>query len=591
MTAAPAPVPAAASPRVSPLLRRRPPRLPAGLTVLPDEARTMGCSVWGTRGSGKSRLLGRLIAWQDFFKGVPLVIIDPIGGTIDHFFDKISRRPARERAALWTRVRYVSMAGRAGRVIPFPIWSPVGAERPSDTAQRYLDVLTRTDPELIKAPVQGLNALAPLASAAGLVLPALGLGITEAASLISEPGRWQPRLARLAGERPQLAAPIGELLALYALSPREREVRTATFKAKLGLFRFSENFQAIFGADRMGLSWPDAVKYRQAILLDFRDIHSAPLKKFSLLWVYASLLTFIKQRGHGRHTPISLIIDELSFLVGSAAVNTDLLAADLDELINRISRSHAVWLTLAGQELFQLPEQLRQTVLSTGTVLFGQTSDYQTAEELARRYYTYDPYKVKKYEAVHGVVEPVGSRYLSSPAVHGIVDWRTTEFSPWEQNYLHSRHFLTLPAFHFLLGRSRREGQLPTHLEPISTAKLDPGQFPDTRHVECLRSQLMVRDGVVEQVVLAQIRRRLPRLPGQIRTDRTGSAGRPAAAPSRGDAARSPSDATGTFDVPTAVTETVSGEATTLLGGVVPDQQPGEDQLISRHRSDEQEGG
>ncbi len=470
----------------------------------------MGIGVWGTRGSGKSRLLGRLVAWQDFFRGVPLVIIDPIGGTIDNFFDKISRRPARERAAQWTRVRYVNMAGQSGRIIPFPIWSPLGAERPSDTAQRYLDVLMRTDPELIKAPVQGLNALAPLATAAGLVLPALNLGITEAFSLVSEPGRWQTRLTRLAGERPELTQAVGELLALYSLSPRERESRTATFKAKLGLFRFSENFRAIFGAKEMGISWPDAVKYRQAILLDFRDIHSPPVKKFALLWIYHSLITFIKQRGHGRHLPISLIIDELSYFVGTVAMNTDLLTADYDELINRISRSHAIWLTLAGQELFQLPEQLRRTVLSTGTVLFGQTSDYQTAEELARRYFTYDPYLVKKYEAVYGVVEPVGSRYLSSPAIHGIVDWRTTEFSPWEQNYLHSRTFLTLPAFHFLLGQSPREGQLPTELQPISTARLDPGQFPDKRHVNRIRLQLMRRDGVSEQTILAQIRRRTP---------------------------------------------------------------------------------
>jgi hypothetical protein len=79
--------------------------------------------------------------------------------------------------------------------------------------------------------------------------------------------------------------------------------------------------------------------------------------------VYNSFLTFIKQRGHGKMSePISFIIDELSYLVSSTAVNGDLLTADLDELINRIARSHGIWLTLATQELFQLPEKFRSTV-------------------------------------------------------------------------------------------------------------------------------------------------------------------------------------------------------------------------------------
>lgn len=505
-------------------LRRHRRHLPSGLRVLPDEARSMGLSVWATRGAGKSRMLGRLIGWQDFFQGVPLVILDPIGGTIDNFLDKVSRRPPRERAALWTRIRYVNMNGQDGRVVPWPIYRPAHAgERASATAQRYVDVLTRADPNLARAPIQGLNALAPLANAAGLVLSALGLGITEAWSLVSEPGRWQTRLTRLATERPELAGATGELHTLFALSPRERENRAATFKSKLSLFRFAPNFRAIFGAKQMGISWPAVVTHRQAILLDFRDIHSPQLKKFCLLWVYHSLVTFIKQRGHGRQIPISLIIDELSYLVGTAADNTDLLTADLDELINRISRSHRIWLTLAGQELFQLPEQLRQTVLSTGAVIFGQTSDYQAAEELARRYYTYNPYRVKKAEPIQGVVEPAGTRYRGSPTVYGTIAIRTTEFTRDEQNYLHSRNFLQLPAFHFLLGQSPREGQLPTHLQPITTGRLDAGQFPDKKKVDRIRSELMRRDGVSEQAILAEIQTRLASPPHRVSTDRAAS--------------------------------------------------------------------
>ncbi len=50
-----------------------------------DAGRLMGLLVLATRGTGKSTLLGRIVALQDFLRGVPLVILDPLGGTIDYF--------------------------------------------------------------------------------------------------------------------------------------------------------------------------------------------------------------------------------------------------------------------------------------------------------------------------------------------------------------------------------------------------------------------------------------------------------------------------------------------------------------------------
>jgi hypothetical protein len=38
----------------------------------------MGMYLLGARGSGKSRLSGRVIAWQDYRSEIPLVIIDPL---------------------------------------------------------------------------------------------------------------------------------------------------------------------------------------------------------------------------------------------------------------------------------------------------------------------------------------------------------------------------------------------------------------------------------------------------------------------------------------------------------------------------------
>jgi hypothetical protein len=51
----------------------------------------MGIYLLAGRGTGKSRLLGRKIAMADFLAGIPQVIIDPVGATIDNFLDKVVR--------------------------------------------------------------------------------------------------------------------------------------------------------------------------------------------------------------------------------------------------------------------------------------------------------------------------------------------------------------------------------------------------------------------------------------------------------------------------------------------------------------------
>jgi hypothetical protein len=65
-------------------------------------------------------VLTRLNIW----KGMPRVVIDPLGNTTDEFLDKLLRRlkegrrpeaiPAAEEPLAWQRIRYVDMSGRNG---------------------------------------------------------------------------------------------------------------------------------------------------------------------------------------------------------------------------------------------------------------------------------------------------------------------------------------------------------------------------------------------------------------------------------------------------------------------------------------------
>src|SRR5260221_24137 len=84
------------------------------LAWVSDSARFNGIHVMGGPGSGKSRLNGRGVAFIDFLRGVPVVIFDPTGGTIDNFLDRLLRLPASYQEQLWQRVIYVDMSGDLG---------------------------------------------------------------------------------------------------------------------------------------------------------------------------------------------------------------------------------------------------------------------------------------------------------------------------------------------------------------------------------------------------------------------------------------------------------------------------------------------
>ena len=110
-----------AIPRITPALPQKP-----GKHSLSRSARSMGIYMLAGRGTGKSRMLGRQIAMQDYLAGFPQVIFDPVGATIDNFLDKVTRFlqhvPASERHRFWDRIVYVDMSGKHGVVVPLPLY-------------------------------------------------------------------------------------------------------------------------------------------------------------------------------------------------------------------------------------------------------------------------------------------------------------------------------------------------------------------------------------------------------------------------------------------------------------------------------------
>lgn len=471
-----------------------------GLLWLHGPARNMGIHLAAGKGSGKSRMMGRIIGWLDFLCGVAQVIFDPVGGTTDNFLDKLVHLPREYQERLWPRVVYVDMSGRGGRVVPWPLYYRLGDESLAEIAGRYLQAVRRIDPFLQTASIEGWNALWRAGMYAGMVLAALDCQITEAESLLSTPEAWEGRMKRALRQYPELAPAVAFFTGEYdSWDPHTRDRRTSSFRNKIAQFSLDPAMRAMFGAPEAGIDWQEVEEKRLTVLLDFRHEYDLERRRFKMYWAFSHFLEYVKHRGPGRHQPLGLIVDELAALTNLEAMGNSIFASDLDEFINVIARNYMVWPTIAHQEMWQVDERLQKTLMTMGTQILGVTSDPDSAVGLARRFFRYDPHWVKKIERVWM------SDMLFGPYV---VDHRTVEFTPEEQMIMGSERFMDLGRFQFLVRPAPGEGDVTGRLRAVSIANFDRGLYPDEALVGEARRLLAKRAGRPVDEVLEEIEAR-----------------------------------------------------------------------------------
>jgi hypothetical protein len=243
---------------------------------LSRSSRSMGIYVLAGRGTGKSRLMGRKIAMQDFLAGIPQVIFDPVGATIDNFLDKVARLvhdiPRWERRGIWDRVIYVDMSGKGGDVVPFPLYYRLGTERSLlEIAERYLQTIIKSNPDLFHAQVLGWPPLHRIGVYTGMVLTALGYQITEAEDLLRHPEQWESRFAEAERRYPEAAPAVAFFRNEYIPMRHQDRARLITpFLDKIFTFNLDETHRAMFGASQPGINWNVVAQKGQTVLLDFR---------------------------------------------------------------------------------------------------------------------------------------------------------------------------------------------------------------------------------------------------------------------------------------------------------------------------------
>jgi hypothetical protein len=491
-------------------------------SALSRSSRSMGIYVLAGRGTGKSRLLGRKIAMQDFLAGFPQVIFDPVGATIDNFLDKLTRFlqeiPASLHSRFWDRITYVDMSGKGGAISPFPLYYRLGTERSLlEISERYLQTIIKSNPDLFHAQVLGWPPLHRIGVYTGMILAALGYQITEAENLLRHPEQWERRFIEAERQYPEVHPAVSFFRNEYIpMREQDRARLTTPFLDKIFTFTLDPTLQAMFGAKEPAINWDEVARKGQTVLLDFRREQDEEMRRFKMLWAFDYLYSWIKTRGRQDANPFGVIVDEFAHMTQKIAGGTNPLAQDLDEFINVYMRQHTIWFTAAHQELYQIDEQLRNTLLSLGIYILGSTSSMESARELADALFLRNPYWVKHYRKVWGRVLP----HTPLEVIAEEPEFMRLE----EQTELFAQRIKRLGRFQFFLRPAIAEGDIGSAVSLLSIWNEDRDketgayQFPEAHLMHRLRAALAKQSGIPIARLLQEQDARIPQaLPEPIR--------------------------------------------------------------------------
>jgi hypothetical protein len=516
----------------------RPPVVPENVAPPPvlslsPSARLMALYVLAASRTGKSRLLGRGIVWSDYYYEIPQIVFDATGiGTIDNFLDKLITRlqyveKSQDKRFL-RRIKYVNMAS-PDYITPFPLLYQTGSERSLlQIAERYLNVIRISYPQLLEAQVQGFPPLHYIGVHTHIVLAALSLPITHAENLLRNPEEWQKtgKFAEAIRRNPQAAPSVTFFHDEFIPArPAERRRLLNPYFEKIFTFSLDVNLRCQFGALKPGIDWEEVEEEGQTILLDFRDETDPDMRRFKLLWVFSSLFEFIKRRGR-RERPLAITIDEFSAMAQKVTAGTNPLAAMLDEFIQQYLRGQNIWLTVAHQSVNQIDEQLRNSLLSLGTYLFGRAA-IPEARILADALFARDPFRVKHWRKVWGKFDPPPYPYRASdydkylwqhyPNYPYYVLDTEPEFMSLEDQLEEAAVLISrLGLFQFLCRPALREGEVSQSVVPITIANLDRDeetgayQFPNYERVARLRAALAAQSGIPAATLLKELDAQFP---------------------------------------------------------------------------------
>jgi hypothetical protein len=478
--------------------------------TLPSEARVMGLYLLGASRTGKSRMLGRVIAWQDFLAEIGQVIFDPRGVTISNFLDKLVRFlqyvPEDQHAKYWRRIRYVEVSGKGGHITGLPLYYRLHPEETlAEISERFLQLTLRSNPHMADAQYFGWPPFHRFGLNAGIICAALALQVTDIPSLISHPELWLARFAEAEARYPEARAACDFFRSEYLpMRQANRERLTNAFRDKIVQFTHDPLLSRQFGAKDPGIDWEEVDAEGLTVLLDFSRETNTELRRFKMLWLFDYFFSWLKSRGR-RSYPMSLLIDEFASMTHKEFSGENPFAVEMAEFIQEYLRNSNIWLTVAHQSIEQLDDQLRSTVFSLGTYLFGRAT-IPEARLLADYLYKRDPMRVKYWHKVW----MSGGSFYGLPLAPFVVDHDPEFMNLEEQQEVAARRIAELGLFQFLCRPALSEGVVSDSVIPISIAHVDRDEetgdyhFPNPLRIQEVCSLLAAQSGVPMKTLLAE---------------------------------------------------------------------------------------
>lgn len=475
------------------------------------KALKQGTHIVAGPGAGKTRFLGRLLAWLHLVQGKSLVVFDPTGGVVDNLFDKIIRLPPKHQQAVWQRIVYIDV-GAKHSVFSSPFYYRLSEDDTFfEIANRFPAVLKRIDPELTGAPILGWNSLHECLIHAGKLAAAGQRQLDFVADLIEQPIQYKGLLRELLAEYPELQPDVEYFRALMdPTSSALREKKTGSARNKLLPFLADPIRMATYAGKKNRLNWKKLINQHKVVLIDYRHQLDPDHLQFDLVWHLKGFMDAIKDRGMaGRGHEVMLIIDEVTAMLGQHTHNGhSILAEDLEELISRLGRNYGVNTVITHQGLYQVDERIQNVLMSMGNQLIGQLSNPDDCVRIARQLLRYEPLKVKKTENVwHSVTEPLLLQLMKGDygPVPKVIDKRTIEFTPEEQILDIVNRLLSLGRFQFIAQTVTGEGGQRSAPKKIHITRLDEDQYPIEEILAPLRRALTKQYGIPLQKVLAEM--------------------------------------------------------------------------------------
>jgi hypothetical protein len=470
----------------------------------------MGVYLLGASRTGKSRLLGRVISWQDFLAEIGQIIFDPRGVTISNFLDKLLQFlqyvPEDQHAKYWRRIRYVEVSGKGGYSTGLPLYYRLTPEETlAEISERYLQLILRSNPHLADAQYFGWPALHHFGLNAGILCASLGLQVTDMPSLISHPELWLGRFAEAEARYPEARAACDFFRNEYLpMRLADRARLTNAFRDKIVQFTHDPLLSIQFGAKIPGIDWEEVDAEGLTVLLDFSRETNTELRRFKMLWLFDYFFSWLKTRGR-RSYPMSLLIDEFASMTHKEFTGENPFAVEMAEFIQEYLRNSNIWLTVAHQSIEQLDDQLRNTVFSLGTYLFGRAT-VPEARILADVLFKRGPMRVKHWRKVW----MNGGSLRGVPLPPFVVDVEPEFMSLEDQLEKAANRIAELSLFQFLCRPALREGEVSQSVIPITIAHVDRDEwtgdyhFPNPQRIRDVCSLLAAQSGVPMQTLLVE---------------------------------------------------------------------------------------